>query len=454
MHILLINPYIHDFALYDLWMRPHGLLKIGATLRALGCGVSLINCLDRKDPAICEHYRRRRNKPRADAYDCGRFPKTEIEKPAAIAGVPRRYYRYGIPLALLRARLAQTAPPDIILVTSGMTYWYPGVQETIVLARERFPRAPILLGGIYPTICPGHAESHAGADRIFSGSSLDGAVAMVSEMTGKRLVSNEGPAAHPPPAYDLLARNKAAAIQTSCGCPFSCTYCASKIIAPEFRQRPHDEIIDELAFYKSIGIENIAFYDDALLCRAERHFVPLMERLIAEALRFNFHTPNGLHARYMTPAVARLMKDSGFKTIRLSMETSSPERQQHTGGKVTNAEFAQAVRYLTEAGFAAGELDAYLLAGAPGQRYEEVEKDITFARSLGVRVNLASYAAIPGTADWDTMIRDGIVAPDLDPLLHDDTVFPTVNHAFSVEKMRRLRQETAALNKVICIDPR
>ena len=33
MKALLVNPWICDFAAYDLWLRPYGLLRVGAVLR-------------------------------------------------------------------------------------------------------------------------------------------------------------------------------------------------------------------------------------------------------------------------------------------------------------------------------------------------------------------------------------------------------------------------------------
>ena len=33
-HILLVNPWIHDFAAYDFWAKPLGLLSLAAILRA------------------------------------------------------------------------------------------------------------------------------------------------------------------------------------------------------------------------------------------------------------------------------------------------------------------------------------------------------------------------------------------------------------------------------------
>jgi hypothetical protein len=36
-HILLINPWIEDFAAYDFWARPLGLLTIAGVLRKISC---------------------------------------------------------------------------------------------------------------------------------------------------------------------------------------------------------------------------------------------------------------------------------------------------------------------------------------------------------------------------------------------------------------------------------
>ena len=59
-NILLINPWIYDFAAYDLWSRPIGLLYIGGLLKANGYRISLINCLDRYNNSFLKFYTRRR----------------------------------------------------------------------------------------------------------------------------------------------------------------------------------------------------------------------------------------------------------------------------------------------------------------------------------------------------------------------------------------------------------
>ena len=123
-HILLINPWITDFAAYNFWIRPLGLLSLASLLREYGCRVTLIDCLD--------HLSRRKQ------YGDGRFLRTKIEKPLPLKGVPRNYCQYGIPERALIERLSSVGKPDLVGITSGMTYWYPGLFKAIEIIRKVF----------------------------------------------------------------------------------------------------------------------------------------------------------------------------------------------------------------------------------------------------------------------------------------------------------------------------
>jgi len=161
-HILLINPWIHDFAAYDFWAKPMGLLTIAAILKHHNISVSYIDCLDRFHPKA----------PKTDpsARD-GRGPylKTRLPKPAGLDDVPRYYSRYGIKPQWFREDLLKQRQPDLVLITSLMTYWYPGVRETIETIRSIFQQTPIVLGGIYARLCHDHAKTNSGADHVAAG---------------------------------------------------------------------------------------------------------------------------------------------------------------------------------------------------------------------------------------------------------------------------------------------
>lgn len=47
---------------------------------------------------------------------------------------------------------------DAFLVTSYMSYWYNGLQETIRVLNDAVPGVPVIIGGIYATLNPEHAK--------------------------------------------------------------------------------------------------------------------------------------------------------------------------------------------------------------------------------------------------------------------------------------------------------
>jgi MoaA/NifB/PqqE/SkfB family radical SAM enzyme len=189
----------------------------------------------------------------------------------------------------------------------------------------------------------------------------------------------------------------------------------------------------------SRGIQDFAFYDDALLLNAERHLSPILEEVRVRGWRLRLHTPNGLHASEITAELATLIRQVGFRTVRLSLETIEPSRQQSTGAKISTGAFAQAVSYLKSVGFRAGELGAYILAGLPGQPLAETEATVRFVHGLGVQAKLALFSPIPHTRDGDRALPAGA-----DPLLHNNTAYPYslgADHVWELQRIKQLAKE-------------
>jgi len=437
-NILLVNPWVCDFALYDLWIKPVGLLRLSSLLKGCGYKISYLDFLDRHHPKI-------KRLVKDDAFGCGKFYKKEIEKPEAVKHIQRPYFVYGLPKEIVEEELARLPRPDFILMTSGMTYWYPGLQRSVGLLKERFPQVPIILGGIYATFLPEHAQRIAGIAQVVPGANL----LQIGEKLGKIMESKiEIKDALPYPDYRLLRDTSSLAIETSRGCPFNCTYCGSKLLYPEFLQRKPQEVVQEIKFYfENWPVKNIAFYDDALLVNSEEHLLPILEEIIDLALPINFHTPNGLHARFVTKKVAQHLRKANFKTIRLSLETPDPRRQKATGGKISSGELERAVENLQNAGYNGKDIEVYLMLGMPEQKEEEVREGIDFVHKLGVKVILASYSLVPGTGDYQKLIEQKVIKQSLDPLWHNNTIFPLVQGNFTLDSIKELRVWAAQLNK-------
>ena len=435
-HILLVNPWITDFAAYDFWAKPLGVLTLAGILRAHDFKVSYLDCLDRFHP----------NAPASDpgARD-GRGPylKTRIKKPDVFADVPRNFSRYGIRPEWFRQDLTELAPPDLVMVTSLMTYWYPGVQETIRVIKEIFPETIVILGGIYATLCREHAVDHSGADLITPGPGEDIILELTARHTGfsmKHRFDPDDMNTYPYPAFDLQRRVNYIPLLTSKGCPFKCAYCASHFLHPKSLRRGADAVMAEIQFWhQAHGVKDFVFYDDALLVDAEKHAMPLFEAVIQAGLDIQFHLPNAVHIRGITDQTAGMMVRAGFKTIRLGLETTAFAQREGLDAKVTAAEFVQAVTQLKNAGFKKDQVGAYLLAGLPGQTLASIVESIRTVKQSGITPIPAYYSPIPQTLLWKAAVRSSRYPLEKDPIYTNNALLPCYPGAFSWETVSYLK---------------
>jgi radical SAM superfamily enzyme YgiQ (UPF0313 family) len=438
-HILLINPWIHDFAAYDVWAKPLGLLSLAAVLRMHGCRVSYIDCLDRFHPRA----------PAADPQaHCGRGPyrKTRIPKPPLFPDVPRHFARYGIEPAWFRQDLDAVGRPDLILITSAMTYWYTGVRETVAIVKDVFAGTPVVLGGVYATLCRDHARQWSGADEVFSGAGEAAVLRLVQAHTGwtaAPLFNPDQLDSYPFPAFALQHRIPCVPLLTTRGCPFACAYCAAHLLEPRRLRRSPGSVVAELShWHRHWRVSDFVLYDDAFLADPDGHARPVLEAVVRSGLQARFHTPNALHIRGITTETARLLFRAGFTTLRLGLETAEFENR-HLDRKVTAAEFEQAVRCLKSAGFHPRQIGAYLLVGLPGQATASIVRSIDAVKHADIRPVLAYYAPIPGTALWNQAVASSRYALAADPLYTNNSVLPCRREPYSDRWQSELKQQAA-----------
>ncbi len=439
-HILCVNPWIHDFAAFDFWAKPLGLLSIAAILRENGLEVSFLDCLDRFHP--------KEERPGKILWDGrGPFRKTPISLPDDIKSlmpeIGQPFSRYGIDPEWFYQDLKNLPRPDLIFVTSLMTYWATGVRETIEIIKKVFPDVPIILGGIYAGLCRDHAITHSLADRVITGPGESCLPSLVKEFTGvdlKHIPDPDDLDTFPFPALDLQRHLAYAPILTSRGCPFSCEYCASSFLEPTLRRRSPGNVFKEIQhWHLGHGVKNFAFYDDALLVSAKSHAFPLFEKIIASKMTVNFHTPNAIHIREITPEAADLMFRAGFKSIRLGLETTNFSTARNHDNKVRENEFFRAVENLKSAGFESEQLGAYLLCGLPNQDLEEVAASMAVVKKTGILPVLAYYTPIPHTPMWEDAVKNARFDLTKHPVFTNNTLFPCVKSDADLNRISQLK---------------
>lgn len=404
--ILLVNPPIFDFAAYDFWLKPYGMLRVGGLLQPIA-ELSLFDYMDRLHPAFDSAA-----KAKTGIYSKGPYPYERTPNPAPLKDIPRYYRRFGMPRQTFQDFLSKNGPYDAILIQTVMTYWYLGVTEVIEDIRQYCPDTKIVFGGFYATACADHAKN-LGPDEVIVGENLEPLW---------QLIGQKSPEQFHPPAWELYSELKTGVITLTRGCPFKCSYCFVPQSGQAFKARPLNECLDELKHLVNLGAKNIAFYDDALLHQPKQIIAPFLEAVLDNEINVNFHTPNAMHARFITPKLAELMVRAGFKTFYLGFESRSEAFHKKTGsGKVVSHELTAAVEYLKKAGADPNLICAYEIVGHPLGNVQQLEESMRFANSLGIRVMLSDFSPIPGTPDGELCRQ----YTDLDePLNHNKTAFP------------------------------
>jgi hypothetical protein len=88
--ILLVNPPIYDFAAYDFWLKPHGMLNVAGILRPIA-DLYLFDTMDRLAPQFDPE-----GVIKTTEYNTGPYPFKKIPNPESLKDIPRYFRRYGI----------------------------------------------------------------------------------------------------------------------------------------------------------------------------------------------------------------------------------------------------------------------------------------------------------------------------------------------------------------------
>ncbi|MHC4461315.1 MAG: B12-binding domain-containing radical SAM protein [Planctomycetota bacterium] len=428
--ILLVNPPIYDFTAYDFWLKPYGLLSVAGYLRGRA-DFTLFDYLDRLAP-----FAAKQKELESDRWGRGRFYCEQISRPQCLEAIPRYFRRFGLPRGMFEDFLREQEPCDFVLIQTTMTYWYPGIQEVIEDVRKVWPQTKIILGGNYVTLCTKHTQT-LGADFLVSGTNLEPLFEFLEIE----------PDLNQPPFWQGYENLKTGVLKLTDGCPFNCTYCSVPKVYNKFKIRPLEHSLDEFRLLCKLGVENIAFYDDALLFEPEKVLIPFLNEVLNRNIKVNFHSPNALNARFITSELAELMVRAGFKTFYLGFESASVQWQKQTGSKVFSDELARAVEHLAAAGAESPSITAYQILGHPQTDVQELEASMRFANSLGIRGMLADFSAIPGTPDGEHC-RQWV---DMDePLFHNKTAFPII--LLGNDEVNRLKDLQRKLNRSLTTD--
>lgn len=310
---------------------------------------------------------------------------------------------------LLRDALRDFRPHVVGL--SALTFEHRSCHEAALLVRHELPSATVVVGGPHASMYPrrtlvdrninyvvvGEGEESLTAllDGLEGGDEMQGlpGVGCVRDgriVLGPQRVPTRGLDEHPIPAWDqyrpeahmaheermslVHAYQPFAAIQTTRGCPFRCTFCHD-IFGKKLRKRPVDSVLEELELLASLGVRDVEVYDDAF--NADRaHMWAVLEGVRARELGLRFSFANGLRADLLDRDDLRLLKETRTTYLALAIESPVPRIQALTRKNLDLDKVRESMREATRLRlFTAG----FFMLGFPDETMEEMRATVDFA---------------------------------------------------------------------------
>lgn len=223
----------------------------------------------------------------------------------------------------------------------------------------------------------------------------------------------------PLPRFDLvnlaqIAKPHVLPAMTSRGCPRKCAFC-SEFLYGTWRVRPVDEVVEELAAYKTrFGISRVAFRDDNLLVPPKRSR-QLLRGLTPLELEWSCQTDLNL-ARH--PDLVELAIESGMRSVSFGLESIVEQnRDAVRKGFFAMTEVEDLLQRLYEKGV---EVQVNVIFGFDHDTPDVFDETVEFL----IRNNVSRFFPsilfpIPGTSIYEQLSREGRLLDARPPGIED-----------------------------------
>ncbi|MEM0465195.1 MAG: radical SAM protein [Candidatus Pacearchaeota archaeon] len=211
--------------------------------------------------------------------------------------------------------------------------------------------------------------------------------------------------------HDFNSRNSYAAISTSLGCPFNCSFCC--INAPfgkhYYRNWNAEWVINQIdILVNKYDIKNLKIIDELFIYKPE-HFIPILEKIIKRRYKLNIWA----YARVDTTKedYLKLLKKAGFNWLAIGIESGSDDiRKKMFKGCFEKEDIKEIVNRIKEADINVG---GNYIFGLPGDTLESMKKTLDLALELNCEYsNFYCAMAYPGSKLYEEYQGKGILPDD------------------------------------------
>ncbi|MGI0132922.1 MAG: B12-binding domain-containing radical SAM protein [Thermoplasmata archaeon] len=215
----------------------------------------------------------------------------------------------------------------------------------------------------------------------------------------------------PLPAWDLVdmeaylgrwsARTgeRRAAVLTSRGCPFDCSWCSKPTFGRTFRQQSPSRVIDELrALKERYGVDYVRFCDDVFAI-SRRWIDELLDRMIADDLGMRFECL--ARVDLLKPDLLGRMREAGLERVYVGVESGSQKMLDLMNRGTQLRQVERTAESLRREGI---RQFWFLMLGYPGETLDDIDATLRLFRRFSPEEYSVSIAVpVPGTRFYEAV---------------------------------------------------
>ena len=425
--VVLVQPPIEDFYLTKKRTIPYGLACIATAIRDKGFEVELLDALATEKSRTIDY-------PDEFSYLRPFYSQKDISYFSLFHDF--RHFGYSFEYIGTRIREIQ---PFVVGISSLFTAYSNEALKTAKIIKKFYPNCIIVMGGHHPTFFPekilqcsevdfvlrGEGEKNMPllCETLKRGANPESIPGIAFKENGILHISDPSwinePDKFTRPAMDLVdqdfykrRKRHSTLVVSSRGCPMQCSYCsmsASSSYAP-FRQRPVQDVVNEIKI--QIRTRDIGFIDfeDENLSLSKSWFLDLCTGLapVLEGKHIEIRAMNGLYPPSIDHDIVAAMKTLGFKTLNLSLGSTSKEQLKKFNRQDVRKAFENALLLAENQNL---ETVSYIIAAAPGQTAQSSLDDLLYLAQKKTLIGLSIYYPSPGSLDYEALKDKGIL-PD------------------------------------------
>ncbi|MBW2655200.1 MAG: hypothetical protein JRC91_09800 [Deltaproteobacteria bacterium] len=177
-------------------------------------------------------------------------------------------------------------------------------------------------------------------------------------------------------------------------------------------------------------------FEDENLCLNKKWFITLFSKikLYFKNKNVELRAMNGLYPPAIDEEIVSLMKTCGFKTLNLSLGSTSKTQLAKFNRPDVRKAFEKALDLSQKYGL---ESVSYIIAAAPGQTAESSLKDLLYLAQKRTLVGLSIFYPAPGSLDYE-ICKNNKILPDHFNLMRS-TALPLDNTTTRIEAATLLR---------------